>query len=162
MALKARLDNAALSKICAERNKRDQIRLVSTDVAPLLGPKKSTSLVGSVSFNTKPTASFTLYCVTLRDHPDVFKLGRTYNWPARSLEYRNWNLRDGDGILCGQTFTINEEYCDLPSLEQALIADCPFPLFRGLEWFKGENEEACRYVDRYLTASELCFEAEFV
>jgi len=119
---------------------------------------KPIRLVESVRFSSGRVSKFILYCVTLRDHPEVFKLGRTYNWRIRRRVYDNWNLRDGDGILCGQVFEINDDFVDLPSLEAAMIEACPFPLFRAFEWFTGHNDDACDWVDRFLTASELTFE----
>lgn len=127
---------------------------------PLVFPRlaKKGPLIDSIRFSNGRVSAFNLYCVTLRDHPETFKLGRTFNWPQRSRVYTDWNLRRGDGILRGEVFVINEDYVDLPSLEAAMMDACPFPLFKPFEWFVGDNSEACNWVDRFLTASEMTFE----
>lgn len=123
-----------------------------------IGHKPPVQLVESIKFSNHRVSRFNIYCVTLRDHPTVFKLGRTYSWPNRRVEYQNWNLRSGDGILCGEVFEITEEFVDLPGLEAAILDACPYPLFRAFEWFVGDNAEACAWLDRFITASELTFD----
>ena len=126
--------------------------------SPGFRPKKPKPLIDSMRFSSGRLSAFNLYCLTLRDHPEVFKLGRTFNWRLRKRDYENWNLREGDGILSGNLFVINEDYVDLPGLEAAMLDACPFPLFKAFEWFSGDTQEACDWVDRFITASEMTFE----
>ena len=39
-----------------------------------------------------------IYAVTVSQHPDKVKIGRTKSWKARRHAYANWNLAAGDAI----------------------------------------------------------------
>ena len=109
------------------------------------------------NFVPKGRSVFVLYAVTLREHPEVVKVGRTTRWNNRRVAYANWNLSDGDAILFERTFTITEEFVDLPALEKALLGWLPYPLKHGYEWFVADFEEACREIDRFLCEARLSY-----
>jgi len=85
-----------------------------------------------------------LYAVTLREWPDVVKLGRTTKCSSRRREYDTWNFADGDGVQQCVVYVITEEYADLSALECACLDGMAMmrPRYRGNEWFKGSIEDA--------------------
>ena len=109
------------------------------------------------SFAGKTGSSHTLYVVTLKQQPGIVKIGRTVKWSTRRVSYANWNLSNGDAIDQERPFVITEEYVDLHRLERDMLADCPFPLRHGNEWFRADFDEMCRYVDRFICASGLSY-----
>lgn len=98
-----------------------------------------------------------IYAVVLREHPGVVKIGRTTQWHKRRKTYANWNLQH-DAILHERVFTINEEYPDLELLERQLISTLPFPKRHGNEWFEGNFEAICRFIERLLFSHGLLFD----
>ncbi len=118
--------------------------------------RRVTKLYGDVgapyakSFVPHGRTGYYIYAVSVADHPGVVKIGRTAKWSVRRVSYANWNLAAGDAIAFERVFTITDEYVDLPKLESAILAACPFPIRHGSEWFAADFEEVARFIDRFL------------
>lgn len=119
---------------------------------PELAPK-------NMRFGAKRKTEFVIYAVVLREHPEIVKIGRSYDWRSRREQYATWNLCvSGDAIVQESAFLINEEYVDLPALERACLSEMPsFPVF-GKEWFREEMDTACRAIDRVMCRGGLTYE----
>lgn len=105
---------------------------------------------------------YVIYAVVVKDHPDIVKVGRTYNWRNRRDVYAKWNLRsNNDGIAEERLFIVNEEYVDLDKLEAACLRGMPSEPVFGKEWFREELETACRVIDQVMCAGGLTYESVF-
>jgi hypothetical protein len=102
---------------------------------------------------------YVIYAVTLREHPEIVKVGRTTQWKSRRREYDTWNFSAGDGVLDCVVYCITEEYADLAAIEAACLDGMAMicPLHRGAEWFKGSLDDARRVIEDVLCAGQLSY-----
>lgn len=99
-----------------------------------------------------------IYAVTVSQHPDKVKIGRTKSWKARRHAYANWNLAAGDAIEDERVFCICDEFVDLPKLENHILQTFPFPRAHGMEWFFASLEDAERHIDRVMCENALTYD----
>ena len=99
-----------------------------------------------------------IYVVEVAAHQGVSKIGRTHKWSNRRKNYATWNLASGNGILRERVFTIMGEYVDLAGLERAILSACPYPTRFGSEWFSADFDDACMFVEAFLSKSGLDYE----
>jgi T5orf172 domain len=104
-------------------------------------------------------SSYTIYAVTLREHPEIVKIGRTTNWRSRRNAYDTWNFASGDGVLGGVLYTITDEYVDLSAVEKACLSGMSMicSIHRGSEWFHGTLDDAKKVIDDILCAGGITF-----
>ena len=111
-------------------------------------------------FLPKGRTAQVLYAVSVKDHEGVVKIGRTRNWRSRRIAYDNWNLARGDAVTASRAFVLTDEWLDLPRLEAAMLAQCPFPLRAGSEWFHADFDEMCEFIARFLDDAGISHEPE--
>lgn len=109
-------------------------------------------------FVPKGRSGHYIYAVSLKDHPDVVKIGMTTKWKDRKKTYENWNLRRGDGIDKEMVFVVTQDFVDLAALEKHILENICLPLRHGAEWFHGDFDDVCRRIDRILCAAEIDFD----
>ena len=108
-------------------------------------------------FIPKGRSAYQIYAVSVKDHPDKVKVGRTQRWHMRRLAYSNWNLATSDAVMAEEVFNITEEFVDLPKLEAHILANLGLQRAFGQEWFFGNVEDTARIIDRLLCESGLSF-----
>ena len=103
---------------------------------------------------------YTIYAVTLREHPGVVKVGMTIDWNLRRKSYDNWNLRDGDAIDNYVVFLITEPYVDLAFVEAACLNALPHKRRYKVEWLYGEIGDVAGVIAMTITNLGLTFMEE--
>jgi len=108
-------------------------------------------------FSPSGRSGLFIYAVTVREHPDKVKIGMSRRWTTRRLEYANWNLAKGDGIIEERVFVLNEEFIDLEKLENHILCTFEAQRAHGREWYFGSVDDAGRHIDRIMCEHGLSY-----
>lgn len=154
MAINGSTRGKVTRSIASGVNRRAPSRVVNPEPVTAIAPKPQFK---HQTFLNKGFRCPAMYAVVVVDHPKVVKVGQTANWPKRQLTYRNWNLANGDGLLDGRLFEINEEWVDLLALEAEVLSRIDAPLKHGNEWFLTDIEEASRVIDQVMVGGDVSY-----